>query len=58
MLLPEAEVTGESLAHKITELLDDPQRLSDMSARASRLAPENAAERVAQAILKFCEQKS
>jgi UDP-N-acetylglucosamine--N-acetylmuramyl-(pentapeptide) pyrophosphoryl-undecaprenol N-acetylglucosamine transferase len=53
-LLSERETTGETLANKLLWFLDDPARLSDMSARSARLAPQQAAERVADTILTFC----
>lgn len=55
VLLPEREATGELLAKKLSEILDDPARLSEMSALAAKLAPKMAAERVADTILKFCQ---
>jgi len=53
-LLSEANTTGESLAQKIRGLLDDPARIAEMSARCGALAPQQAAERVADVILKSC----
>ena len=53
-LLKERETSGENLAEKLRWFLDDPARLSEMSARSASLAPQQAAERVADTILKFC----
>jgi UDP-N-acetylglucosamine--N-acetylmuramyl-(pentapeptide) pyrophosphoryl-undecaprenol N-acetylglucosamine transferase len=57
-LLQEREITGESLARKLRWFLDDPARLADMSTRCARLAPQHAAERVAETILKACGHPS
>jgi UDP-N-acetylglucosamine--N-acetylmuramyl-(pentapeptide) pyrophosphoryl-undecaprenol N-acetylglucosamine transferase len=53
-LLSEPNATGESLAQKIRWFLDDPARFAEMSARCGQLAPQHAAERVADVILKAC----
>ncbi len=53
-LLNECEITGEILAKNLHEILDDPARLAEMSARSASLAPKQAAERVADTVLKFC----
>ena len=53
-LLQERETSGETLATKLLWFLEDPNRLSDMSARSASLAPQQAAERVADTILHFC----
>ncbi|EDY19757.1 UDP-N-acetylglucosamine--N-acetylmuramyl-(pentapeptide) pyrophosphoryl-undecaprenol N-acetylglucosamine transferase [Chthoniobacter flavus Ellin428] len=53
-LLKERETSGETLAQKLLWFLEDPQRLSDMSARSASLAPQQAAERVADTILNSC----
>jgi UDP-N-acetylglucosamine--N-acetylmuramyl-(pentapeptide) pyrophosphoryl-undecaprenol N-acetylglucosamine transferase len=53
-LLQERETTGDTLAQKLLWFLDDPARLSEMSARCASLAPRGAAERVADAILEHC----
>jgi len=46
ILLKESEVSGELLAHKIRELIEDPERIQQMAANSSRLAPQDAAGRV------------
>lgn len=53
-LLQEREITGDTLASKLRWFLDDPARFADMSSRSASLAPQQAAERVADTILKFC----
>jgi UDP-N-acetylglucosamine--N-acetylmuramyl-(pentapeptide) pyrophosphoryl-undecaprenol N-acetylglucosamine transferase len=53
-LLKERETSGETLAQKLLWFLDDPTRLSEMSARSASLAPQQAAERVADTILNSC----
>ena len=54
VLLPERETTGDTLSKKILWLLDDSARLGEMSARCAALAPQLAAERVADVILEHC----
>ncbi|HEY2342090.1 MAG TPA: undecaprenyldiphospho-muramoylpentapeptide beta-N-acetylglucosaminyltransferase [Chthoniobacteraceae bacterium] len=54
VLLPERDATPEVLAAKLRWLLDDPARLSEMSACSAKLAPHGAAERVAETILRHC----
>ena len=53
-LLQERETSGETLATKLLWFLEDPKLLSDMSARSASLAPQQAAERVADTILNSC----
>ena len=53
ILLKESEVSGELLARSIRELIQDPQRLEQMAAKSSRLAPKDAAGRVAATIEKY-----
>src|SRR5437660_7338435 len=47
ILLKEPEVSGELLARKIRELIEDPERIRRMAANSSRLAPKDAAGHVA-----------
>jgi UDP-N-acetylglucosamine--N-acetylmuramyl-(pentapeptide) pyrophosphoryl-undecaprenol N-acetylglucosamine transferase len=47
ILLKESEVSGELLARKIRELIENPERIRQMAANSSRLAPKDAAGRVA-----------
>jgi UDP-N-acetylglucosamine--N-acetylmuramyl-(pentapeptide) pyrophosphoryl-undecaprenol N-acetylglucosamine transferase len=53
-VMSEREITGEILAQKIIWFFADPVRLSEMSACSARLAPRDAAERVATTMLKYC----
>jgi len=46
ILLKESEVSGELLARKIRELIEDPEQIQQMAANSSRLAPQDAAGRV------------
>lgn len=43
ILVKESEISGELLARKIRELIDNPERIRQMSANCSQLAPKNAA---------------
>lgn len=52
-LLNETEITGDAFSEKLRWLLAEPARLSEMSARSAALAPKNAAEHVADILLKF-----
>jgi len=47
ILLKESEVSGELLSRKIRELIEDPERIRQMAANSARLAPTDAAGRVA-----------
>jgi UDP-N-acetylglucosamine--N-acetylmuramyl-(pentapeptide) pyrophosphoryl-undecaprenol N-acetylglucosamine transferase len=53
ILLKESEVSGELLARKIRELIQDPQLLEQMAANGSLLAPKDAAGRVATTMEKY-----
>jgi UDP-N-acetylglucosamine--N-acetylmuramyl-(pentapeptide) pyrophosphoryl-undecaprenol N-acetylglucosamine transferase len=53
ILIKESEVSGELLARKIRELIQDPQRIQQMAANCSRLAPKDAAGRVATTMEKY-----
>src|SRR5207248_9906863 len=53
ILLKESEVSGELLARKIRELIQDPERLQQMAANCSRLAPKDAAGRVVPTMDKY-----
>lgn len=55
-LLNEREITAEILAKNLRSLVENPARLSEMSTRCASLAPRNAAERVVDVMLKFCER--
>ena len=53
LLLPQSEMTPQSLLARLQPLLTDPARLRDMSQRARVLAMPHAAERVGQACLEI-----
>ena len=53
VLLQEPELSGELLARKISELIQDRQRIEQMAANCSRLAPKDAAGRVATTMEKY-----
>src|SRR5881394_2114291 len=53
ILLKESELSGELLARKIRELMQDRQRIEQMAANCSRLAPKDAAGRVATTMEKY-----
>ena len=47
ILLKQSEISGELLARNIRELMQNPERLQQMAANCTRLAPKDAAGRVA-----------
>lgn len=53
ILLKQSEISGELLARKIRELMQSPQRLQQMAANCARLAPKDAAGRVATTMEKY-----
>jgi UDP-N-acetylglucosamine--N-acetylmuramyl-(pentapeptide) pyrophosphoryl-undecaprenol N-acetylglucosamine transferase len=53
ILLKQSDLSGELLARNIRELMEDPQRLQQMAANCARLAPRDAAGRVANTIEKY-----
>jgi UDP-N-acetylglucosamine--N-acetylmuramyl-(pentapeptide) pyrophosphoryl-undecaprenol N-acetylglucosamine transferase len=53
ILLKQADLSGELLARNIRELVENPQRLQQMAANCARLAPNDAAGRVANTIEKY-----
>lgn len=53
ILLKQSDISGESLARKIRELMESPQRLQQMAANCMRLAPKDAAGRVASTMEKY-----
>src|SRR5919201_203927 len=53
ILLKESEVSGELLARKIQELMEDPERIRQMAANSSRMAPRDAAGRVVTTMEKY-----
>jgi UDP-N-acetylglucosamine--N-acetylmuramyl-(pentapeptide) pyrophosphoryl-undecaprenol N-acetylglucosamine transferase len=50
-LLSERETSGENLAEKLLWFLSDPKRLAEASARSASLAPQHAAEQVADVVI-------
>ena len=50
LLIPQAELTGERLAHTIVELMADGGKLHQMSERARALSHHDAAGRVARMV--------
>src|SRR5215469_11659605 len=58
ILLKESELSGELLAHKIRELIQDPQRMQQMAANCSLLAPKDAAGRVATTMEKYTSHEA
>ncbi len=55
LLVREAELTGDTLAQKIRDLLIDPVTLRSMSANAEGLAPKNAAALVVETMEKYSQ---
>jgi undecaprenyldiphospho-muramoylpentapeptide beta-N-acetylglucosaminyltransferase len=53
ILLKESEISGEFLARKIRELIENPDRIREMSANCSLLAPKNAAGLMATTMEKY-----
>ena len=53
ILLKQSDLSGELLARNIRELMENPQRLQQMAANCARLAPRDAAGRVANTIEKY-----
>jgi UDP-N-acetylglucosamine--N-acetylmuramyl-(pentapeptide) pyrophosphoryl-undecaprenol N-acetylglucosamine transferase len=53
ILLKESELSGELLASKIRELIENPEQIQRMAASCSRLAPADAAGRVVTTMEKY-----
>src|ERR1700745_3134882 len=53
ILLKQADLSGELLARNIRDLMENPQRLQQMAANCARLAPKDAAGRVANTMEKY-----
>jgi UDP-N-acetylglucosamine--N-acetylmuramyl-(pentapeptide) pyrophosphoryl-undecaprenol N-acetylglucosamine transferase len=53
ILFKQSEISGELLARKIRELMQSPERLQKMAENCTRLAPRDAAGRVATAMEKY-----
>jgi UDP-N-acetylglucosamine--N-acetylmuramyl-(pentapeptide) pyrophosphoryl-undecaprenol N-acetylglucosamine transferase len=58
ILLKESELSGELLARKIGELMQDRQKIEQMAVNSSRLAPKDAAGRVATTMEKYTTHES
>jgi UDP-N-acetylglucosamine--N-acetylmuramyl-(pentapeptide) pyrophosphoryl-undecaprenol N-acetylglucosamine transferase len=58
ILLRQSDVSGELLARKIRELIESPQRLKQMAANCARLAPKDAAGRVANTMEKYATHEA
>jgi UDP-N-acetylglucosamine--N-acetylmuramyl-(pentapeptide) pyrophosphoryl-undecaprenol N-acetylglucosamine transferase len=58
ILLKQSDLSGESLARNIRELVENPQRLQQMAANCARLAPNDAAGRVANTIEKYTSHEA
>ncbi len=58
ILLKQSDLSGESLARNIRELVENPQRLQQMAANCARLAPNDAAGRVANTIEKYISHEA
>jgi UDP-N-acetylglucosamine--N-acetylmuramyl-(pentapeptide) pyrophosphoryl-undecaprenol N-acetylglucosamine transferase len=54
-VLKESELTPELLSRRIREMIDHPEQLRRMSESSARLAPRDAANRVAAAMEKYTE---
>lgn len=57
VVLPEAEMTPESLAAKVAELMNDPARLRKMSASAKEQSHRGAAHEIAEMVKRLTEKK-
>ncbi len=55
LILRESDLSGDLLAKKIRELLDDPSTLRKMSANAARLAPKNAASLIVDTMERYSQ---
>ena len=58
ILIKESDVSGELLARNIRELIQDRQRIEQMAANSSHLAPKDAAGRVATTMEKYTTHES
>src|SRR5437660_410253 len=53
ILLKQSEISGELLARRIRESIENPQRLQQMATNCARMAPKDAAGRVASTMEKY-----
>jgi UDP-N-acetylglucosamine--N-acetylmuramyl-(pentapeptide) pyrophosphoryl-undecaprenol N-acetylglucosamine transferase len=58
IVLKESDLSGELLAHKICDLIQDRQRIEQMAANCSHLAPKDAAGRVATTMEKYTSHEA
>jgi len=58
ILLKESEVSGELLAREVRELIEDPERIRQMAANSARLAPTDAAGRVATTMERYTTREA
>jgi UDP-N-acetylglucosamine--N-acetylmuramyl-(pentapeptide) pyrophosphoryl-undecaprenol N-acetylglucosamine transferase len=58
IILKQSEISGELLARKIREVMENPQLLQQMSANCARLAPSDAAGCVANTMEKYTTHES
>jgi UDP-N-acetylglucosamine--N-acetylmuramyl-(pentapeptide) pyrophosphoryl-undecaprenol N-acetylglucosamine transferase len=58
ILLNQSDLSGEVLARNIRELMENPQRLQQMAANCARLAPNDAAGRVANTMEKYTSHEA
>jgi UDP-N-acetylglucosamine--N-acetylmuramyl-(pentapeptide) pyrophosphoryl-undecaprenol N-acetylglucosamine transferase len=56
LVMSEAELTARKLGCVLTELANDPDQLSSMAAAAKSFASEDAAARLADFVLQYCEE--
>ncbi len=55
ILMKQSDAMADSLSEKISALIADPARLASMSQKSRELAPDQAAERVADVVLQSCK---
>ncbi len=55
VIVKERDATPEALSEKIGSLIGSPARLAEMSQQSRKLAPANAAERVADVLVSSCQ---
>jgi UDP-N-acetylglucosamine--N-acetylmuramyl-(pentapeptide) pyrophosphoryl-undecaprenol N-acetylglucosamine transferase len=58
ILLKESEISGELIARKIRELIDNPQQIQQMSANCALLARKDAAGRMVATMEKYTSHEA
>jgi UDP-N-acetylglucosamine--N-acetylmuramyl-(pentapeptide) pyrophosphoryl-undecaprenol N-acetylglucosamine transferase len=58
IIIKESEISADSLARKIRELMNGSQKIEEMARNAAKLAPTNAAALVADTMEKYAQSKS